>query len=164
MWPLHFKHTHWWERQTRSKFAPHYARGNNGACECKMDVKFMWIPTWYRMDRVSWSLALFSKNRLLKVGLIQNQETMTLQTLITVGLFYFIMRENPHESKFVEIAFNRGPSHIQLHTTLEGMWPHHMIAVVSWDGLCTLSFGLSQSHGHGHGSWLECELALILSP
>jgi hypothetical protein len=29
---------------------------------------------------------------------------------------------------------------------------------VSWDGLWTLSFGLSQSHGHG--SWLVCEVAL----
>ena len=30
-------------------------------CECKMDVKFTWIPTWHRMDRVSWSLGPFSK-------------------------------------------------------------------------------------------------------
>jgi hypothetical protein len=29
------------------------------------------------------------------VGLTQNRETMTLQTLTTVGLFYFIMREDP---------------------------------------------------------------------
>ena len=29
---------------------------------------------------------------------------------------------------------------------------------VSWDGLWTLSFGLSQFHGHG--SWLVCEVAL----
>jgi hypothetical protein len=34
-----------------------------------------------------------------------------------------------------------------------------MILEVSWDGLWTLSFGLSQSHGHG--SWLVCEVALI---
>jgi len=29
---------------------------------------------------------------------------------------------------------------------------------VSWDGLWTLSFGLSQFHGHE--SWLVCEVAL----
>jgi hypothetical protein len=29
--------------------------------------------------------------------LTQNRETMTLQTLTTVGLFDFIMCENPHE-------------------------------------------------------------------
>ena len=28
----------------------------------------------------------------------------------------------------------------------------------AWDGLWTLSFGLSQFHGHG--SWLMCEVAL----
>ena len=33
-----------------------------------------------------------------------------------------------------------------------------MVMEVSWDGLWTLSFGLSQYHGHG--SWLVCELAL----
>ena len=35
-----------------------------------------------------------------------------------------------------------------------------MILEVYWDGLGTLSFGLSQSHGHG--SWLVCEVALNL--
>src|ERR1700737_4372911 len=35
-----------------------------------------------------------------------------------------------------------------------------MILKVCWDGLWTLSFGLSQFHGHG--SWLMCEVALSL--
>ena len=35
-----------------------------------------------------------------------------------------------------------------------------MILEVSWDGLRTLSFELSQFHGHG--SWLVCEVALRL--
>ena len=30
-------------------------------CECKMDVKSTWNPTWHQMDHVIWSLALFSK-------------------------------------------------------------------------------------------------------
>ena len=42
--------------------------------------------------------------------------------------------------------------------TLEGPWPHYIILEVSWDGLWTLSLGLSQSHGHG--SRLVCEVAL----
>ena len=33
-----------------------------------------------------------------------------------------------------------------------------MVLEVSWDGLWTHSFGLSQIHGHG--SWLVCEVAL----
>jgi hypothetical protein len=64
----------------------------------------------------------------------------------------FIMCKDPHEHKFINIAFGWGPGHIWLHTTLEGPWPHYMILEVCWDGLGTLSFGLSQFHGHG--SWL----------
>ena len=53
-WPLHFKHSHWWK--SRSKFVSHYAWGTNVVCECNMDVKSTWIPTWHRSDHVSWSL------------------------------------------------------------------------------------------------------------
>ena len=45
------------------------------------------------------------KNHLLEVGPTQHQETMALRTLTIVGLFYFIMREDPHEQKVIEIAF-----------------------------------------------------------
>jgi hypothetical protein len=34
-----------------------------------------------------------------------NRETMALQALTTVGLFYLIMCEDPRELKFIEIAF-----------------------------------------------------------
>ena len=79
--------------------------------------------------------------------------------LTTVDLFYFIMCEDPHEYKLVvEITFGWGSGHIWLHTTLEGPWPHYMILKVCWDGLWTLSFGLSRFHGHG--SWLVCGAAL----
>jgi hypothetical protein len=57
------------------------------------------------MDHVSWSLGLFFNNHLLEVGLTQNWETMALRTLTTVDLFYFTMREDPHEEKSIEIAF-----------------------------------------------------------
>ena len=43
---------------------------------------------------LSW---IIFKNHLLKVGLTQHQETMALQTLETVDLFYFIMSRDPHE-------------------------------------------------------------------
>ena len=36
-------------------------------------------------------------NHLLEVGPPQNYETMALQTLTTVYLFYFIMYEDQHE-------------------------------------------------------------------
>ena len=60
-WPVHFQHSHWWKRRSRSKFASHYAWGTNGVCECKMVVKSTWNPTWHWMDHVSRSLGLFSK-------------------------------------------------------------------------------------------------------
>ena len=72
----------------------------------------------------------------------------------------FIMCEDLYELKFIEIAFDWGPGHIWLHTTLEGPWPHSMISEVCWDGLWTLSFGPSQVHGNG--IWLMCEVALKL--
>jgi hypothetical protein len=43
---------------------------------------------------VTW---IIFKNHLLKIGLTQDQETMALQTLTTVDLFYFNMCEDPHE-------------------------------------------------------------------
>jgi hypothetical protein len=43
---------------------------------------------------VTWTIF---KNHLLEVGLTQNRETTALQTLTAVGLFYFIMCEDPHE-------------------------------------------------------------------
>ena len=44
---------------------------------------------------VTWTIF---RNHLLEVGLTQNHwETMALRTLTTVGLFYFIMCEDPHE-------------------------------------------------------------------
>ena len=63
-------------------------------CECKMDIKSTWIPTWYQMDHVTWTIF---KNHRLEVGITQNQETMALRTLTTIDLLYFIMCEDLHE-------------------------------------------------------------------
>ena len=37
------------------------------------------------------------QNHLLEVGLTQNWKTMALRTLTTVGLFYLIMCDDPHD-------------------------------------------------------------------
>ena len=37
------------------------------------------------------------KTHLLEVGVTQNWKTMALQTLMTIGLFYFTMCEDPYE-------------------------------------------------------------------
>ena len=43
---------------------------------------------------VIWTI---SKNHLLEVDVTHNRETMALMMLTSVGLSYFIMREDPHE-------------------------------------------------------------------
>ena len=43
---------------------------------------------------ITWT---YFKNHLVEVGLAQNWETMALQMLTTIGLFYFIMCEDLHE-------------------------------------------------------------------
>jgi hypothetical protein len=58
------------------------------------------------MDHVSWSLGLLSKTTSWEVGPTHNWESMTLRVLTFVDLYYFIMLEDPHESTFIEIAYD----------------------------------------------------------
>ena len=73
-WPsLHFKHTHWWKRQSWSKFSSHCAWGTNRVSECKMDVK-VYMDSYMALNgscfMLTWTIF---KNRLLEIGLTQNQ-------------------------------------------------------------------------------------------
>ena len=52
---------------------------------------------------VTWTIC---KNHLLEVGLTQNLETMALQMLTNIELLYFMMCEDLHKHKFIEIAFD----------------------------------------------------------
>ena len=93
-WYLHFKHSHWRKRWSRSKFTSHYTWGTNKVCECKMDAKCTWILTWHWMDRVCGHLDYFQKPPLEDRPNI-NRETMVFWTLMTVDLFilfYFVWR------------------------------------------------------------------------
>ena len=64
-----------------------------------MDSYMAWNGSCFM---VTW---IIFKNHLLEVGLTQNWETMALQTLTTIDLFYFIMCGDPRELKFIEIVF-----------------------------------------------------------
>ena len=159
-WPLHIKHSHWWKRWSWSKFASHYVWGTNGVCECKVDVKSMRIPTWHQMHHVPWSLGLFSKTTSWsKNSLTQNQRNHGILNVHNRWfiLFYHVWETRINKSS-LKYAFGWGPGHIWLHITIEDPRPHYMILEVSWDGLRTLSFGLSQFHGHS--SRLMCEVVL----
>ena len=101
--PLQFKHSHWWRRQSRSKFTSHYGRGTNGVCECKTDVNPTWIPTWHQLDHVSSSLGLFSNTTFWQRGLTHNDwETMALRTLA-------------HNRWFIPFHHVWGPAWIEIH-------------------------------------------------
>jgi hypothetical protein len=94
---LHFKHSHWWEKAepVRVRFTlrlrDQRSTWMQGGCKVYMDS---YMTSNGSCFMVTWTIF---KHRLLEVGLIQNQETMTLQTLTTVDLFHFIMCEDPYE-------------------------------------------------------------------
>ena len=107
------------------------------------------------MDHVSWSLGIIFKNHLLDVGLVQTPRDHGSPNAHNRWfiLFYDVWgvrtRINRISLKYhlVEGLVTYG---FTLHLrVLEGPWPQEMILKVSWDGLWTLSFGLSQCHGHG---------------
>ena len=54
------------------------------------------------------TLTIF-KNHLLEVGLTQNRKTLRLRPHTTVGLFYFIIYEDPYEYILIEGAIGWGP-------------------------------------------------------
>ena len=66
------------------------SRWMQGGCKVYMDS---YMATNGSCFMVTWILL---KNHLLEVSLTQNVETMALRMLTTVGLFYFIMCEDPH--------------------------------------------------------------------
>ena len=149
MWPIHFKHSHWWKRRRlrdqRSMWMHNGCKVYVNSCVASNGSCFM----------VTW---IVFKNHLLDIGLITNlRDHDTPKTHNRWFIIFYHAWEDPYEQKFIEIAFGWGPGRIWLHTTLEGPWPHDMILEVCWDSLWTLSFGLSQFHGHG--SWLVCEVA-----
>jgi hypothetical protein len=123
-WPLHFKHSHWWKSRARSKFVSHYARGTNGVCECKMDVKnlhgFVHGIEW---NMLHGHLDYFQKPPL---GGRPNTKPRDHGTPNAHNR-WFILFYRTRAPIGIEIHWNSicwGPGHIWLHTTLEGPWPH----------------------------------------
>ena len=82
------------------------------------DQRSMWMQDGckvymdsYMVSNASCFMVIWTnfKNYFLEVDLTQNQETKTFRTLTTVDLFYFIMCEDPHDQKFIDIAFDWDP-------------------------------------------------------
>ena len=128
-WPSYFKHSHWWKRRSWSKFTSHYAWGTNGVCECKMDVKSIWVPTWHRMDHVSWSLELFLKPPLGSIPDTKPEDHGT---------------PNTRNCWFILLYHVWGPTWIDIHWN--SIWlkaRSHMTSHYTWGSMITLhDFGL----------------------
>jgi hypothetical protein len=69
MWPLHFKHSHWWEKQSRSKFAPHYGSMwmQDGCKACKDS----YMASNGSCFMVTW---IIFQNHLLEIGLTKPKD------------------------------------------------------------------------------------------
>ena len=90
-WLLNFKHSHWWKRQSRSKFATsHCAWGTTGVYMWMQDGCKVYMDSYMASNgscfMVTWTTF---KNHLLEVGLTQNRETMALRMLTTNDFFLF---------------------------------------------------------------------------
>ena len=117
LWPIHFKHSHWWEKRRLSKFDSHYDWGTNKVCECKMDVK----STWYQQDHVSWSLGLFQKPPLggrpnTKLG---DHGTLNPHNHCVRATSDTRLRAHDHYTSRTLIGGNGGAGSSSLHTMLE---------------------------------------------
>jgi hypothetical protein len=157
-WPLlHFKHSHWWNRRSWSKFATsHYAWGTKGVWECKMDVKSTWIP-----NMVSNGACFMDYFQKPSLGGRPNTKPRDHGTPNTHNC-WFILLYHAWGSAWIEIHWNSVWLRAWSHTTSHYTWGS--VRNITWFWRCvgtafwTLSFGLSQFHGHG--SWLVCEVVL----
>ena len=104
--PLHFKHSSLVEKGelVQVRFTQ---RLRDQRRMCMEDGCIVYMDSYMASNGSCFMVSIIIfKNHLLEVGLTQNhQETMALKMLTTVGLFYYIMCEEPHEQKFTEIAF-----------------------------------------------------------
>ena len=161
-WPLHFKHSHRWKRRSWSNFLSHYAWGTNAVCKFKMDVKSTWIPTWHRMDHVSWSLGLFSTTTSQRQVSHKTRRPRHSEILTIVDFILFYHVWGP---AWIEIHWNnswlRAWSHMTSHYTRGSATPLHDVGGV-WGGPVDTFFWALTISFHGHGSWLVCGVALTL--
>jgi hypothetical protein len=124
-WPVHFKHSHWRKRWSRSKFASHYAWRTNGVCECKVDVK-VYMDCYMASNgscfMVTWTIF---KNHLLEVGLTTKPGDHDTP--------------NAHNRWFILFYHVWGPAWIKIHWNSIRLreWSH-MTSHYTWELVTTL--------------------------
>ena len=118
---------------------------------CKMDEKSTCIPTWHRMDQVSWPLRLYCQNPPL--GGRPNTEPED-HGISKSHNHWFILFYHVQGPAWIESHWNsiwlRARSHMASHYTWGFVTTLHDVGDVLGRPLDTF-FGHSQFHGHG--SW-----------
>ena len=157
LWPVYFKHSHWLERWSWSKFASHYAWGTDRVCECKMEVYMdSYMASNGSCFTVTWTNF---KNHLLEVGLTQtvgDHGTPNTHKCWFILLYYVwgsIWIEEIHWNSI----WSRDRSHMTSHYTWGSMTALHDFGGVLGRPLDTFSWALTISWS---GSWLVCKVAL----
>jgi hypothetical protein len=127
LWPLHFKHSHWWKM--RSPFQVRFtlrlrdqqSKWMQDGCKVYMDSHVALNGSCFM---VTWT---GFENHLLGASLTQNRETMALWMLTTVGLVYNIMHM-------------WGPAWIEIHwhDSIRLRVRSHMTSHYTWKSVTTL--------------------------
>jgi hypothetical protein len=144
---IHFKQSHWWRRRSPSKFASHYAWGTNGVS--------MWMQDGCKslhglLHDIKCIMFHGHSDYFYKppLGSRPNTNPGDHGTPNTHN-HWFILFHQVSWPIWIEFHSNyiwlRARSHMTSHCTRASVWPHYMISEVCWDGLWTLSFGLSQT-------------------
>ena len=158
-WPLHFKHSHWWKRRSRSKFASHYAWGTNGVYRWMQDGYKVYMDSYMASYEscfmVTWTI---SKDHLLEVGrphtIPGDHDTPNAHNHWLI-LFY-----HAWEPTWIEIHWNnniwlRAQSHMSSHYTWGSVTTGHDFRGVFGQPLDTFLLGSHNSMVTALGSCVK---------
>ena len=156
--PFHFKHSHWWKRQSWSKFATSPLRSRDQWSMWMQDGCKVYMDSYMSLNgscfMVTWTI--FKKPYLevrfeTKLG---DHDTPNAHNRWFI-LFYHVWGPAWIKMHWINI-WSRTRSHMASHLRVRDhtrwLWRYVGMAFGHF------SFGLSQFHGHG--SWLVCEVAL----
>ena len=150
-WPLHFKHSHWWKRLSRSKFASHYARGTNQWSMWMQDGCIVYMDSYMALNG---SCSTVTWTNLGKPLLVGTHDTKPGDHgTVYVHSRWFILFYHVWRSTWIYIHWNnvwlRARSRMTIHYTWGSVAPLHDFGGVLGRPLDTFFWALKKSW-----SWL----------
>ena len=158
---LHFKHSHWWKRRSRTKFASHHTWGANGVYKWMQDGIKVFLHGF--LHGIEW-IMFYGHLDYFQAPLLGGRSNTKSEDYGTLNAHnrWFILFYHVWGPTWIKIHWNsiwlRARSHMASHLHLR-VRDH-----TTWCWTCVgmafghFSFGLPQHHGHN--SWLMCEVAL----